>query len=116
MKLTLREDDPFSPTAIVLVDELSDALRRITGSDGSASFEPESVGTKGGCFLVVWSGDEPIGCGALRSQPEPGVAEIKRMYARHPHKGIGSTLLHGLERRAVHGSNRRGLHEKGGDG
>jgi GNAT superfamily N-acetyltransferase len=51
-------------------------------------------------FLVARNADGvPIGCGALRPLV-PGVAELKRMYAR-PGSGAGRYLLTALEEQAA---------------
>ena len=54
-----------------------------------------------GAFLVAGLRGEPVGCGALR-HPEPGVAEIKRMWVdpRSRGLGVGRRLLTELEDRA----------------
>jgi ribosomal protein S18 acetylase RimI-like enzyme len=59
--------DPDSPDARTLLTELGAALAGITGSDGSASFDPADVRGPRACFLVARAHDgSPAGCGALR--------------------------------------------------
>lgn len=41
--LSVRAEDPGTPDAIVLVDELSAALAVITGDSGRSSFEADDV-------------------------------------------------------------------------
>jgi len=45
--------DPDSPDARLLLTELGAALARITGSDGSASFDAADVRGPRACFLVA---------------------------------------------------------------
>ncbi|GAB7328262.1 hypothetical protein MBLNU13_g00273t1 [Cladosporium sp. NU13] len=63
-------------------------------------------------FLVVYDGDEPVGCGGLRplaSQGLPGQAEVKRMYVVPSRRGSGKSqapsvalsILNALERAAL---------------
>jgi putative acetyltransferase len=51
--------------------------------------------------LVVYTGDTPVGCGALR-EPEPGIGEITRMFvlASARRQGIARQILEALEARA----------------
>jgi predicted amidohydrolase/GNAT superfamily N-acetyltransferase len=51
-----------------------------------------------GHVIVAYEGETPVGCGAIR-QYSPSAAEIKRMYVRprYRRKGIGTTILAGLE-------------------
>jgi GNAT superfamily N-acetyltransferase len=77
--------------------ELSTALEAITGDSGRASFDPDDVRGPAACFVVARSDSgAALGCGAFRPL-EPGVAEIKRMYARHGTSGVGSAVLRYLE-------------------
>ena len=92
--------DPDSADARVLIAELEAALALICGDSGSGSFDPSDVRGPGAVFLVARDGaGVAVGCGALRPLA-PGVAELKRMYAR-PGSGAGRFLLGELEAQAV---------------
>lgn len=93
----LIEEDPTAPESVLLMAELSTALEAITGDSGRASFDPDDVRGPAACFVVARSDSgAALGCGAFRPL-EPGVAEIKRMYARHGTSGVGSAVLRYLE-------------------
>ncbi len=94
--------DPSSPDAIELMEELSATLARITGDSGKASFDPEDVSDPATACFAIARGDDgrAVGCGAFRPlAQQPGVAELKRMYARAG--GVGRVVLAYLEAQAV---------------
>jgi GNAT superfamily N-acetyltransferase len=92
--------DPTSPEAQALLASLSDTLQHITGSSGTASFDVDDVKVDGACFVIARSATGvPVGCGALRPL-EPGIAELKRMFAVPGNKGVGSVILAHLENKA----------------
>ncbi|THC43569.1 GNAT family N-acetyltransferase [Massilia sp. Mn16-1_5] len=92
--------DPDSLDARVLVKELDAALAAICGDNGSGSFDPADVRGPSAVFLVARDAQgNALGCGALRPLA-PGVAELKRMYAR-PGSGAGLVLLKALETQAL---------------
>lgn len=98
---SIRCEDPGTPDAIALIDELSGALAAITGDSGKSSFDPGDVrGTRGRFAVARDTGGHSIGCAALRPLAD-GVAELKRMYARPGSPGTGSALLAFLEREAA---------------
>jgi GNAT superfamily N-acetyltransferase len=89
------ESKPNTEISKPLLDDLSETLKLITGSDGRGSFldwepNPRAV------FVVALQGEEPVGCGALRPI-NPEIAEVKRMYAKYQGKGIGQAILEYLE-------------------
>jgi ribosomal protein S18 acetylase RimI-like enzyme len=99
--LQLIEEDPAAPESILLMEELSTTLEAITGDGGKASFDVEDVRGPAACFVVARdAGGAAVGCGAFRPL-QPGVAEIKRMYARHGTTGVGSAVLRFLEAEAA---------------
>jgi ribosomal protein S18 acetylase RimI-like enzyme len=99
--LQLQQEDPAAPDSLRLMEELSTALEAITGASGKASFDVEDVRGPAACFVVARDGNgAALGCGAFRPL-QPGVAEIKRMYARHGSAGVGSAVLRFLEDEAA---------------
>lgn len=64
--------------------------------------------------VVVWDGEEPVGCGAFKPYANDAV-EIKRMFVPpvHRKKGIASLVLNGLERWAHELGYRRCVLETG---
>ena len=95
--------DACSEEASLLMRELNAVLAAISGDSGAARFDPSRSQAAGSAFLVAR--DErgrAQGCGALRPLPEgpPGTAEIKRMYARPGHRGVGAALMAALLREA----------------
>ena len=93
--------DPTSSEAQALLASLSLTLQQITGSDGKASFDVRDVQVEGACFAIARSADgQAIGCGAIRPL-EPGIAELKRMFAAPGTRGVGAALLSFLEQQAL---------------
>lgn len=100
MAFTIGREDPIPQDVLRLMDELSDALRSITGSSGRLSFNLDDLASPGSLLAVARDRDgEAIGCGVIRPL-EPGTGEIKRMYARDTGRGIGSAILAYLESQA----------------
>jgi len=99
--LTISNEDPCSADSQALMRELGAVLRAITGSSGNASFDVNDVRVNGARFVVArLASGEAVGCGAFRPFAD-GVAEIKRMYARPGHSGIGGAVLAHLEKEAA---------------
>ena len=99
MKLIIRECLPKDEEVKPLLSALSEELFQITGSDGRASFSEDDVQGDRSVFLVAVANGQAVGCGGLRPMTDE-VCEIKRMYEKHRGQGIGSEILHRLEKYA----------------
>jgi len=100
MCLTLRFEDPEAPDAAGLMEELSVVLAQLTGATGTASFGPHDVRAHNARFVVARDAQgRAVGCGAFRPL-QPGIAEVKRMYARPGTAGVGTAVLRFLEAEA----------------
>lgn len=98
---TVESEDPSSADGSALIEALSDALARITGSDGRLSFDPSDVQGPRARFVVARTESGiPVGCGAFRPMGK-AVAEVKRMYAAPGTVGVGSAVLAHLESEAA---------------
>lgn len=64
--------------------------------------------------MVAYDGDEPLGCGAMKEY-DPTTMELKRMYVneRHRGKGIGTMLIHELEKWCIELNHTRCILETG---
>lgn len=99
-RIRVAVEDPETPGAALLLDELSNQLSLITGSSGKASFDVNDVRGDRALFVVARDDEgRPVGCGALRPL-EHDVAELKRMYSRRTVPGIGTAVLAHLEAQA----------------
>lgn len=93
--------DPEEPDARELIAELSAALLAMTGRSGEAGFRADDVRGPRALFVVARDGTgAALGCGAIRPL-RPGVAEVKRMYARPGTRRVGDAILGHLERAAA---------------
>jgi GNAT superfamily N-acetyltransferase len=99
--ISVSNEDPGSQDSQALMAELGAVLQAITGSSGNASFDVNDVRGDGARFAVARTADgTAVGCGAFRPFTN-GVAEIKRMYSRPGHQGVGSAVLAHLEQDAA---------------
>ncbi|MGK9175685.1 GNAT family N-acetyltransferase [Yokenella regensburgei] len=92
--------DPLSVDSRTLIEKLSVALATLTGSSGKHSFNIDDVQADRALWVLAY--DEQgvaVGCGAIRPLSAE-TAELKRMFALHAGKGIGSSLLRYLEQAA----------------
>ena len=90
-----------TPDATRLLKELSSALESITGNSGTASFDADAMSDPRACFAVARNADGvAVGCGAIRPL-DANTAEMKRVYARTPHSGVGGQIVAFLERKAA---------------
>ncbi|WP_311791484.1 MULTISPECIES: GNAT family N-acetyltransferase [Pantoea] len=99
--ILVEREEADHPDACWLLDQLSETLEQLTGSSGRARFNTAEMALPGYCFAVARNAQQqPIGCGAFRPL-QPGVAELKRMFALPGSQGTGAALLHFLEQQAL---------------
>lgn len=100
--ITLAEVDATHAEARTLMNELNTELAALSGDSGASSFDAAALA--GGAFFVARNAaGQGLGCGAVRplGAAHPGIAELKRMYAREGTRGVGAALLRALEQRAA---------------
>lgn len=96
-EFTIEKADPEHPDAIVLQAALSKTLEALTGSSGAQSFNHSDVKVEGARFLLARDASgRAVGCVACRPL-EPGIVEIKRLFALPCSRGAGRALLRHIE-------------------
>ncbi|MFC4158812.1 GNAT family N-acetyltransferase [Chitinimonas lacunae] len=96
----ITQEDPDSPDARRLIDELSATLARIAGDNGPSPFDLSEARAPQARFVIARDASgQALGCGALRPIARD-IAELKRMYARQGRNGVGSAMLKHLEEEA----------------
>jgi GNAT superfamily N-acetyltransferase len=102
-ELTIDRCDILSPTARSLIETLNAELSATYPEQGACHFrlDAHEVSEGNGAYLVAWSGQRPIGCGAIR-KIDHQVGELKRMYVAADQRGngVGRALLQALESQA----------------
>lgn len=95
---SLRYSDPV---VRALEDELQQDYVERYGDEDETPVDPDEFTPPHGLFLVGFLGNEPVATGGFRRHEE-AVAEIKRMYVSHDHRGGGHArrMLVELETRA----------------
>ena len=97
--MNIKDEDIESKDAVILINQLSDTLSKITGSSGKSSFNNDDVKNDRSLFVIGRINDKPEGCGAIR-EISKDTAELKRMYAVNKGKGTGKEILIYLENKA----------------
>jgi GNAT superfamily N-acetyltransferase len=101
--ITIARADLTAEVSRALIGSLNDELRGVYSEPGATHFrlDPDEVTGGRGAFLIVYRGETPVGCGALRLL-EAGTAELKRMYVDPAVRGqgLGRRLVNALEAEA----------------
>lgn len=90
----------YSEDAGILLNELNEVLRELTGDDGTSHFRQEDTEQERSIFLVGYIDGIPCGCGALR-EINQDCGEVKRIYARRNSCRMGQKILKAIEQEAV---------------
>ena len=99
--LEIRREDPAAAEARALIDELDQYLIGLYDPEENHLLDIESLRAPDVSFYVARVDGVALACGALRVI-EPGVGEVKRVYAspRSRGQGLGRRILETLESRA----------------
>jgi len=101
--LQIRHTTLASPDAASLIAALNAELLAAFPEPGETHFSLSNaqVSSGAGAFLVAYSDDAAVGCGAVRLL-DGSTAELKRMYVSPSvrGRGIGRALVEALEREA----------------
>ncbi|WP_238992995.1 GNAT family N-acetyltransferase [Jiangella aurantiaca] len=102
------------PVVRALESELQLEYAERYGDPDEGPILPEEFTPPDGLFLVGFVGNEPVATGGFRKHGD-GVAEIKRMYVAHEHRGGGHArrLLSELEAQALRAGYTRVVLETG---
>ena len=98
--IEIRETRIDTPDAIVLINELNETLKKITGDNGAMHFNNKDVEQGRSSFLVGYLSGMPVCCGAIR-EIDRNCCELKRIYARKNNMHMGSRLIKALEEKAA---------------
>jgi len=87
-------DDLSRPQVHALLREHLDDMHQISPPESVHALDLEQLKKPDITFWSVWSGDQLLGCGALK-EIEPGHGEIKSMRTAHAHrrKGVAQAVL-----------------------
>jgi putative acetyltransferase len=96
--VTIQVDDPLSPEAFRLIEELDRYLTGLYPPESNHLLSPESLREPRVSFLTARVDGQAVGCGALVNH-DGQFAEIKRIYVSPRCRGlnIGRSLLAALE-------------------
>jgi GNAT superfamily N-acetyltransferase len=97
----LREVPANAAEAVALIGELDAEIDSLLPGVPIYGLHPGEQADPRLRFFVLEEDGVLVGCGAVR-ELEPGIAELKRMFVRRPHRGraLGRTLLSALEEKA----------------
>jgi putative acetyltransferase len=100
-QIAIRREDPAAADIRALIAELDHYLMGLYDPDENHLLDIESLRAPDVSFYVARVDGAALACGALRVI-EPGVGEVKRVYAspRARGQGLGRRILEALEKRA----------------
>lgn len=92
--LEIRRDDPSGPEIRALLEEHLASMRGLSPPESVHALDPDALRQPGITLWTVWSGDELVGCGALK-ELDPGHGEIKSMRTATAHRreGVARAML-----------------------
>lgn len=97
--MLINEENIESKDAVMLIEELSKTLEKITGSSGKNSFNNVDINNPRSVFVIGREEGKAAGCGAIR-EISKDTAELKRMFTVKKGQGAGKKILEYLENEA----------------
>lgn len=90
MTITIQPERPDTADAMTLINELTAYLTPLSPPESQHGYSVEKLIEAGVQFYVVRVDGEPAACsGVQRFDAEPPYGELKRMYVRPSHRGLG---------------------------
>jgi putative acetyltransferase len=92
--MDVRLDDLSGPEVRDLLDEHLRSMAQLSPPESVHALDIDALRKPGITFWTVWSGDELLGCGALK-EIDPGHGEVKSMRtsSAHRRKGVARAML-----------------------
>ena len=89
-RIDIRREDPTSPDARALIDELNATMLDIYPPEHCHHMPAETLASRGACFLIARSGGQVLGCGA--GVPlDADRMELKRFFTRRAARRSGAS-------------------------
>lgn len=92
VNIVVKQENPHDAVCTQLIHDLSAELGERYGDDGTAFFSLDDVTVTRSCFVVAWSGNTPVGCGAVRPLADD-IVEIKRVFVKSDFRGQGISRI-----------------------
>ena len=88
MSVSIARERPDTPEAMALIGELDAYLDLLYPSESQHGFSVDQLLAEDVAFFILRYNDALVGCGGVKLF-EDDYAEIKRMYVRPQHRGMG---------------------------
>lgn len=92
--MQVRLDDLSGPEVRRLLEEHLSTMRQLSPPESVHALDIDALRQPEVTFWTVWSGDELLGCGALKElDPQHGEIKSMRTASVHRRKGVARTVL-----------------------
>ena len=111
MQISIREDDPCSPTVRRLLEAHLATMNSHSPPESVHALDVSSLRGPDVTFWTAWDEADLLGCGALK-EIDPGHGEVKSMHTAETHRGKGvaaQILVHILDVARARGYRRLSL-------
>ena len=92
--MQVRLDDLSGPEVRELLEEHLSAMRQLSPPESVHALDIDALRQPGITFWTVWSGNELLGCGALKElDPQHGEIKSMRTATAHKREGVATAML-----------------------